>query len=696
MGKPRVLVLHGALGSRLGLKGRLLDDELWLDPFDLRRGNLDKISFGPQGNPEVQVLGIMRSAYLAARLRLVAAGLATDFYAYDWRRPVQELGTELASHVAELGGDVRLVCHSYGGLVARSAIAQGAEAITRVVTLGTPHLGAFSTVMLLRGTHPVLQRVAAVDRRGDARALARDVFTTFPGSYHLLPRQALQPDFDAFDPAAWPGDDPCPSPELLAEAKAGLDTLAPVDERFRCVAGIRWDTPLAVHPGGDAGFAYDLGTAGDAVVPIESAAPAGAPAWYAPGGHGTLPWTPAILDALPELVRDGETDRLAREPGELPTREGTDDRKLEAAFQELKQSLKRPSASTLQALLTEYAAPAPDEESEGASTEPRYDRYPTLEAHGNDPNDYALLQSGMDYFEHGDGFLGYRTSMWRPVVLGDPVVPEAGRGELLRAFLAAHPKAVFFNLSEGAAATLHGLSLGFRFCPYGTERVLDLEDEDFLTRKRIKGALKKAKKGGLELEELDLDTIDGERLEELRAINREFLERTPSKKEITFISRGVALAPEPGVRVFALRCADKEGFVEDFGFLVLDPFHQGGEKVGFQLNAIRFRKTRIWGVYYAVVARLVQDLRAEGYRRLSLGGLAFDLLDEPSAVPHDEKMLRRLKFVQERTDDYYVMSHFTDMKLELGGEALRRYCVIAPGASVTRSILRFLRVSQMI
>jgi pimeloyl-ACP methyl ester carboxylesterase len=695
MSKPRVLVLHGALGSRLGLKGRLLDDELWLDPFDVRRGNLDQISFGDKGNPEVQVLGIMRSAYLAARLRLVAAGMASDFYTYDWRRPVQELGAELADHVAQLGtDDVRLVCHSYGGLVARSALAQGAEAISRVVTLGTPHRGAFSTVMLLRGTHPVLQRIAALDHRGDARALARDVFATFPGSYHLLPFDGLQADFDAFDADAWPTDDPRPDPALLAQAQEGLATLAPVDERFCCVAGIRWDTPRAVRPGGDAGFAYDLGTAGDAVVPIESAAPPGARAWFVPGGHGTLPWTPAILDALPDLVRDGDTDKLSREAGDLPDREGTDDRKLDVAFEELKAQLVRPSAGTLQALLTEYAAPAPDEEEE--ATEPRYERYPTLEAHGNDPNDYALLQPGMHYFEHGDGFLGYRTSMWRPVVLGDPVVPEAGRADLLRAFLEEHPKAVFFNLSGEAAATLHGLELGFRLCPYGTERILDLEDEGFLTRKRIKGALKKARKGGLELEEVDFESFDEERLTELRAVDREFLERTPSKKEITFISRGVALEPEPGVRVFALRCVDKEGFVEDFGFLVLDPYFIGGEKVGYQLNAIRFRKTRIWGVYYAVVAQLAQQLRSEGFRRLSLGGLAFDLLGEPSAFPHDEKMLRRLEFVQERTDDYYVMSHFTDMKLELGGEPLRRYCAIAPSASVTRSILRFLRVSQMI
>lgn len=698
---PRVLVLHGAMGSRLGIQGRLLDDELWLDPFDVRRGHLDRISFGPKGDPEVRVLGIMRSAYLATRLRLVAAGFATSFYTYDWRQPVTELGAELATHLAELAcDDVRLVTHSYGGLVARSALAQGAQGVTRVVTLGTPHLGAFSTIMLLRGTHPVLQRVAAVDRRGDARALARDVFSTFPGSYHLLPRAELQPELDAFDPSAWPEDDPRPDPELLGQARHGLDALAPLDERFCCVAGIRWDTPRSAHPAGADGFAYGLGTAGDSVVPIESAAPEGAQAWYVPGGHGTLPWTKAVLEALPDLVRDGATDRLAREPGELPDREGTDDRRLDAAFEELKRSLERPSPRTLQALLTEYAAPAPDQGSAGSAPdsrgEDRLSRYPKLEAYACDPNAYALLQPGMEYFERGEGFLGYRTSMWRPVVLGDPVVPEAERVDLLRAFLEEHPKAVFFNVSGEVGACLHDLDLGYRLAPFGTERVLDLEDDSFLSRKRIKGALKKAHKGGLELEELDLAETSPERLAEIRLIDQEFLDKTPSRKEITFISRGVALAPEPGVRFFALRCADKHGFVEDFGFLVLDPYHQGGEKIGYQLNAIRFRRTRIWGVYYAVVAQLAEMLRAEGFRRLSMGGLAFDQLEEPSDFPHDEKMLRRLNFVAERTDDYYVMSHFTDMKLELGGEPIRRYCAIAPRASVTRSILRFLRVSQMI
>lgn len=323
------------------------------------------------------------------------------------------------------------------------------------------------------------------------------------------------------------------------------------------------------------------------------------------------------------------------------------------------------------------------------------ERLRLLAAHGDDPNGYALLQPDMEYFDHGEGFLAYRTSFWTPVVLDDPVAPREARADLVRAFLDAHPRAIFYNASGDFAAELAGLERGYRFAPFGTERVLDIGDEAFLESKKIRGALKKAKKGKLALEEVDPEDAPADRLELLRAVNQEFLDATPSKKEITFISRGVRFERQEDVRLFALRCTEK-GETRDFGFVVLDPYYAGGAKVGYQLNAIRFRRTKIWGVYFAVVATLARLLREEGATRLSLGGLAYDLVDEPSPFPHDPKMVRRMQAVKDRTDEWYVMSHFTDMKLELGGDPIRRYTCLPARASVTRSIVRFLRVSGMV
>lgn len=322
------------------------------------------------------------------------------------------------------------------------------------------------------------------------------------------------------------------------------------------------------------------------------------------------------------------------------------------------------------------------------------ERYDLISRFAGHPNAYALLQPEMEYFDGPEGFLAYRTAFFRDLVLNDPVAEPSGLDPLIRRFLAERPGTVFVNISQPFAGRLHALGLGYRFSPYGTERILDLEVRSFLSNGKVAGALKKARKGGLVLEELDLGTTRPEVLEELALINREFLDQTRPRREITFISRPVELRPRPGVRFFVMR-EKPTGRFFPFGFLVLDPFFEGGALVGYQLNAIRFRKTRIWGVYYAVVADLASRLAAEGLRRLSLGGLAYDLADEPSPFPHDDKIVRRLRLLRRFSDRFYMLSHFTDVKLELAGSALRMYLAIPPDGSVTRTVVRFARVSGL-
>ena len=239
------------------------------------------------------------------------------------------------------------------------------------------------------------------------------------------------------------------------------------------------------------------------------------------------------------------------------------------------------------------------------------------------------------------------------------------------------------------------LVLATGFCPFSSERILDLDNPQWLEQKKIKGAAKKAKKAKLALHDVDFDCVPPEISQMLTEVNQEFVQRTPAKAEVTFISRAVELCNQVGVRTLSLSCVEK-GEKRDFGFIVLDPYFSECKHLGYQLNAIRFRKTKIWGVYFSIVCQLAELLKEEGYSRLSLGGCAFDLIDEPSPFPHDEKMVKRLAWIRERADDYYVLSHFTEMKQELGGFPLRRYFAIGPSASVTRTIVRFLRVSAMI
>ncbi|MFT4555910.1 MAG: hypothetical protein ACI92S_001246, partial [Planctomycetaceae bacterium] len=43
-GGSRVLILPGIMGSKLGYRGSWLDDTVWIDPFDIARGNLELLS----------------------------------------------------------------------------------------------------------------------------------------------------------------------------------------------------------------------------------------------------------------------------------------------------------------------------------------------------------------------------------------------------------------------------------------------------------------------------------------------------------------------------------------------------------------------------------------------------------------------------------------------------------------------------
>jgi len=322
-------------------------------------------------------------------------------------------------------------------------------------------------------------------------------------------------------------------------------------------------------------------------------------------------------------------------------------------------------------------------------------RYEMIYKYSNDPNAYALLQSEMDYFHHGDSFLAFRKSNNTPVVLNDPVAEPDKLESLIRLFTGKEKKSIFVNISQEFASMLNGYGLEYRFCPYGTENIIDLSSSTYMDSKKIKSALKKARKVDLKMNLIDFNSISPEKLELLKTINQEFLDHTPSKKEITFISRGVELKNLQGVKFYELIYVEGERNTT-FGFIVLDPYFSNGDLTGYQLNAIRFRRTRIWGVYYSVVALLAKMLKEEGFSSLSLGGLALDMFDVPSPFPHDKKMVKRITSLGKKADKYYVVSNFTEMKLEFHGDRIRRYLAIPRDTSVSRSIFKFLRVSGMI
>jgi len=307
---PRVYVLPGLMGSRIGARGQLLDDVLWLDLLEVAAGHLTRLAL-PQGASLV-ALGAMWLNVLKLKLSLQIAGYDARLHAYDWRLGVNQLAATLADRIVADGArEVMLVGHSMGGLVARAALASHAQSrISRVVQIGSPNSGSFAAVLALRGVYPTVRKIAALDPRHDAEDLARLVFRTLPSLHELLPDEQHAGGLDLFDATNWPADALRPQPDLLAAARAARASWPVTDTRCLHIIGVRQDTVTQITHAKD-GFEYRLTPDGDGTVTLQSAHLPGQRAWFAAEPHGALPNNGRVIAAAIDLLQDGETRRLA-------------------------------------------------------------------------------------------------------------------------------------------------------------------------------------------------------------------------------------------------------------------------------------------------------------------------------------------------------------------------------------------------
>jgi pimeloyl-ACP methyl ester carboxylesterase len=325
-GGPRVLVLPGIMGSKLGRKRKRFNDVIWLGPADIVRGKLRKLRMPDGGS--IEPLGVMLFTYLKLKLKLRLAGFDVDFHPFDWRRDVTELGAGLAARIrseaqdATRSGDVYLVAHSMGGLVSRAAIKQlndkgEGNLVRRLIMLGTPNFGSFSPVQALAGYHRLVRMVAAVDLPSKHDELVNDVFGTFTGLYQMLPAPQKYTATDLYDLNSWPDKGFRPNKDRLLAAPDIHSRLAPGADNMTLIAGINQETIVGVRHHVDKEtdadeFVFSSSYEGDGTVPLEFALLDEVETYYVEEKHGSLPNNREVARAVIDLIETGSTDLLPK------------------------------------------------------------------------------------------------------------------------------------------------------------------------------------------------------------------------------------------------------------------------------------------------------------------------------------------------------------------------------------------------
>ncbi len=301
-----VLILPGFGASELAARGR----KLWFDLEATREGRLVELAYDPEA-PPFDPVDTFNLVYGQLKLRLELRGHEVAFHPFDWRRPFDELGSELARFVAMAGRKVHLVGHSMGALVARAATLQGAADLGKVILLGPPNQGTFTVVQGIRGTHWVLHLLSIVSGKNSPDELATEAFATWPSVYPQLPAGGT---IDLLDPDNWPEGLRRPRRDLLEAAHGVQEWLAGSRGDIAVIGGYGVPTVVGVERSAS-GFDYLHTDGGDGWIPTGRVVLGDHPCYFTACEHLTMANDQRVIAAVLALV-EGGTPELPRQPPE--------------------------------------------------------------------------------------------------------------------------------------------------------------------------------------------------------------------------------------------------------------------------------------------------------------------------------------------------------------------------------------------
>ncbi len=332
-------------------------ERLWLSPQRLIAGDLERLRLArgqdfSDDDDEVEVRvepgSAMKRVYGELILTL-AEQRPVYLFGYDWRRSARQTARSLAARIADWIGDddsFHLVAHGFGGIIARTFIADHSERWThrprkangkevgRLIMLGTPNQGAYSSVRTLAGLDTWVRRLAILDNSQERRELLQTL-NTFPSLYETLPSPVQSDTKKVYDPDEY-GSLPVSRAnfESAKEHYRRLNTstgkaqnrLTADVERMVCLAGYGYCTASGLVRGKDLDTddAYRWDDGGDGVVPhtlvrIQSPGMAPVPMVYVREEHIGLPANRAVLSVLDDLLTENLKNLQAILPVGLTT-----------------------------------------------------------------------------------------------------------------------------------------------------------------------------------------------------------------------------------------------------------------------------------------------------------------------------------------------------------------------------------------
>lgn len=333
--RPIVVLLPGIMGSNLDVAG----DSTWINYLKFLTGGLKKLDIG---NDHITAPSIVASSY-----RKLAEYLAPVYdvvtFPFDWRRSLVEAAGLLDVKMKELLSynlPIKIIGHSMGGVLVRDFMAYHPEtwkSLTahkdfRLLFLGAPLGGSHRILNVLFGADPIISKISKVDLWHSKRALV-GIFAQFPGLLSLLPiMDDKENDFadaavwnnirDAFGDQSWILPD-SKSLGYFKGYKAGLSSNAANINYDKAVyiAGKDDATPcgyrIVPKKGGSEVVFYSTAQ-GDQSVTWASGIPkamrANDTVYYAPVTHGMLANEPSIFKAITEILAQGSTRLIPKQP----------------------------------------------------------------------------------------------------------------------------------------------------------------------------------------------------------------------------------------------------------------------------------------------------------------------------------------------------------------------------------------------